>query len=184
MNLPCCQGLSSLLKGGRRGENLKDNKKDRMQCLLYLWFPSQSGCFLKVLMKSEAAKPEVPDIWKSYWKEEGIVKGGIRWQRSGVEKASSPSMRCNFHVFATSCSENYIKNCLQQAVEGRADKNLSARNGLIIYISKMFSSGSYVKIKFSLPEITYIVKCKMYRRYYILIITAMQQPFAAFSSDC
>lgn len=66
VNLPCCQGLSSLLKGGRREENLKDNKKDRMQCLLYLWFPSQSGCFLKVLMKSEAAKPEVPDIWKSY----------------------------------------------------------------------------------------------------------------------
>lgn len=55
---------------------------------------------------------------------------------------------------------------------------ISVKSSLIIYISKMFSSGSYMKIRSSLPEMSYTVKCKMYRRYHILI-TAMQQHFAA-----
>lgn len=42
-----------------------------------LWFPPQNGIFPRVLMKSNTARSEAPEIWKPYEKEEGAVKGGI-----------------------------------------------------------------------------------------------------------
>ena len=125
-----------------------------------LWFPPQDGFFFKVLMKSNTARSEAPEIWKPYEKEEGVVNCRIHWQRFGVEKAFSPSMRCNLHVFSTSCSENYVKTAYNRLwKEGHIKMSLQDNN-LIVYLSKMFSSCSYMKIKFSLPEIVYAVKCK------------------------
>lgn len=64
--------------------------------------------FLEVLLKSDTASSETPEIWKPHEKE-GSVKARIQWERFGVEKAFSPVMRCNLDVFPTSCSENYTK---------------------------------------------------------------------------
>lgn len=155
----------------------------RMETLFRcLWFPPQDGFFLKVLMKFNIARSEASEIWKPYEKEEGAVKGRIRWWRFGVEKAFNPSMRCNLHEVSISCSEYYINSAYNRLWKKDHIKISLQDNNLIVYLSRMFSSCSYMKIKFSLPEIVYAVQCKMYRiiiRYRILIIIARQQPFAA-----
>lgn len=99
-----------------------------------------------------------------------------------MEKAFNPSMRCNLHEVSISCSEYYINSAYNRLWKKDHIKISLQDNNLIVYLSRMFSSCSYMKIKFSLPEIVYAVQCKMYRiiiRYRILIIIARQQPFAA-----
>lgn len=94
--MPCHQGLLPLMKRGRSEES----EKDWTHCL------DAFGYFLKVLGNLTELNQKSLRFGNNTKKKMLLRVENV----DRVEKPFSPSMRCIFHVFASSCSENYIKS--------------------------------------------------------------------------